>query len=103
MLNPCSACPASCCRDYSITVTSFDIAKIMRKTGKKFQEFAELWPLRILNYDNDTVLECYRGKMRCDCILELKSQPCIFLENDKCKMTNGKCGPANGCGLTADS
>lgn len=85
-MNACRFCKAVCCKEHVITVTSFDIAKIMRKTGKKFEEFAELEPLRILNYDNNTVLECYERKMRYDYILELKSQPCIFLENDKCKI-----------------
>lgn len=86
VLNPCEFCDARCCKEHVITVTSFDILRIMNKTGKKFEEFAVLEPLRILNFDNDTVLECYENGMRYDYVLALKSHPCIFLRKNRCKI-----------------
>lgn len=86
MLNPCEFCDAQCCKDYIITVTSFDVKRIMGKTRRKFGEIASLEPLRMLNYDNDTVLECYEGKLRYEYVLALKSHPCMFLENSRCKV-----------------
>ncbi len=84
MPGPCALCSASCCRDYVVTITSFDALRIMEKTGMEFREFAELAPLRILNFDNDTVLECYRKRLGYEYLLALKSHPCIFLEKGRC-------------------
>ncbi len=80
MANPCELCNAECCKDYIVTVTSFDVARIWGKTGKEFGDFAAPEPLRLLNFDNDTVLECYEKGMRYDYVLALKSRPCIFLK-----------------------
>jgi len=82
MLNPCSLCSAECCKDHYITVTIFDIIRIAEKTGRKSEEFAEIYPLRLINFDNDTVLETQEGEF----ILCLKSHPCIFLRNKKCSI-----------------
>ncbi len=86
MLNPCSACSADCCKNYVITITSFDAVRIMERTGKGFSEFAVLEPLRLLNFDNDTVLECYRGGLRYDYVLALRSHHCLFLKRDRCSI-----------------
>ena len=84
-MNFCKGCKAPCCRDYVITVTSQDILRIMGKTGKKPEEFAQLYPATILNLNEETVLECHEEGLRYDYILALKSHPCIFLgENSLC-------------------
>jgi Fe-S-cluster containining protein len=76
---PCSGCSAPCCRDYLITVTSFDVLRIAERLGKEPAEFSSLQDAKILNLDEDTVLECYEGGLRYDCLLALGSHPCIFL------------------------
>lgn len=94
MVSPCSFCKAGCCNNLLITITSFDLIRIMEHSGLKPQEFVELAPPAILNFDQDTVLECYtsikdkRGKrspkVRHDFLLALKSRPCVFLNNTRC-------------------
>jgi len=85
MLSPCSLCSARCCKELYITVTAFDVLRISAKTGKEPSEFAELYPLRIINFDNETVLECYDGTFYpAEYILCIKSHPCFFLKDNKC-------------------
>ena len=84
MLNPCKLCTALCCKEHLITVTSFDVLRVMGKTGKEPNEFCELVPLRILNFDNETVLECYNEKLRYEYLLAFKSHPCYFLKDNLC-------------------
>lgn len=87
MANPCSFCTARCCKDYLITVTSFDILKIHENTKKPIEEFAELANPRILNIDNDTILEFYVDRYKYpECrVLAIKSGPCHFLtKDDRC-------------------
>jgi Fe-S-cluster containining protein len=86
MVSPCSLCNASCCKDLYITVTIFDILRIMEETKKKHEEFAIIYPLRLLNFDNETVLECKEKEEKyiSEHILCLKSHPCIFLESNHC-------------------
>ncbi len=84
MAGPCSLCNAECCREHYITVTVFDILRISSKTGRKLDEFAVFYPLRMLNFDNDTVLEFYDDGYPAEHILALKSHPCIFLEGRRC-------------------
>lgn len=88
MTNPCSLCNAACCKDYIITTTSFDLVRIIDSTEMAADSFAALYPAKMLNLDESTVLECYDSKgYRYDYVLALKSHPCIFLENDnKCKI-----------------
>lgn len=82
-LNPCSFCTARCCKEYMITVTSFDVRRVVDQTNRKPETFAELKETGILNLDNDTVLECYDEKgLRYDYVLAFRSQPCIFLGQD---------------------
>ncbi|MEK6982892.1 MAG: YkgJ family cysteine cluster protein [Candidatus Micrarchaeota archaeon] len=85
MVSPCSLCTAKCCKGYLITVTSFDILRIMQNTNKKPEEFCSLVYSNILNTDNDTVLECFvkeDDKYPCEYVLALKSYPCTFLGSD---------------------
>jgi len=82
MLNPCRLCSAICCKNYTITVTSFDVLRIIKNTNLKPDEFAQLIPLKILNFDNDTVLECYQDGNCYEHILTLKSHSCYFLNDD---------------------
>ncbi len=86
MIRPCSFCTAECCKNHYITVTAFDIAKICRKTGKKAEEFAVLYPLKLINYDNDTVLEVQEEGYMMEYVLCLKSHPCIFLKENRCSI-----------------
>jgi Fe-S-cluster containining protein len=84
-MNFCKGCKASCCRDYTITITSFDVLRIMEHRGIRVEDFAVVSPARLLNQDEDTVLECYEDGERYDYILSLKSHPCIFLApTNKC-------------------
>ncbi|MBS3068449.1 YkgJ family cysteine cluster protein [Candidatus Micrarchaeota archaeon] len=84
MLNPCRLCDAKCCKDHVITVTSFDVLRIIGKTGKKPSEFTELRTANLLNSDNDTIIECYKNKLRYEYVLALKSHPCYFLKDNLC-------------------
>jgi Fe-S-cluster containining protein len=86
-INPCSGCKAPCCREYLITLTSFDVSRIAENTGKKPEEFALLSRANLLNLNESTILECYEKKERYDYLLSLKSHPCIFLaEESKCSI-----------------
>ncbi len=78
-MNFCKGCKASCCRDYTITVTSFDVLRIIEHRGIRVEDFAVVSPARLLNQDEETVLECYLDGERYDYVLSLKSHPCIFL------------------------
>jgi Fe-S-cluster containining protein len=80
MVNPCSFCDAKCCKTYTITVTAFDVLRVVEKTGKKPEEFATLHELRILSYDPDQVIDTTDG---CGYyLLGFKSHPCVFLGKD---------------------
>ncbi len=78
MDNPCSFCPASCCKTYTITTTSFDILRISRRSGFAPEAFALFHPVKLLSYDADTVLDFKEGSG----ILGIKSHPCFFLGSD---------------------
>lgn len=84
MLSPCLLCKALCCSTYTITVTSFDVLEIAKRTKKLPESFAEIIRLRLLSFDNDTVLECYENGQIYEHVLALKSNPCIFLKDNKC-------------------
>ncbi|HLC69154.1 MAG TPA: YkgJ family cysteine cluster protein [Candidatus Bilamarchaeaceae archaeon] len=86
MPNPCSLCAAHCCKNYLITLTSFDVLRIMQETGKKPGEFVQLVPARILNPDNEAILECYEGKERYEYLLTFYSHPCYFLKDNRCSI-----------------
>ncbi len=86
MLSPCSLCSARCCKDHYISVTIFDVLRISEKTGKKPEEIAALYPLRLINFDNDTILEFYDNGYPAEHILCLKSHPCVFLEGKRCSI-----------------
>jgi Fe-S-cluster containining protein len=82
-MNPCSFCPANCCKSYIITATAFDVLRVMEETKKPYGEFAMLHQARLLAFDPDTTLD-----MEDDgwvYILGFRSHPCAFLEKDnKC-------------------
>ena len=83
MLNPCSLCSAKCCKNYIITVTSFDILRVLQNRNKKEGEFVELHEARLLNFDTDTLLE-FSDHPRSH-VLGFKSNPCFFLdEHNRC-------------------
>ena len=81
-LSPCSGYGAPCCRDYLITLTSFDVLREAENTGKNPEEFSFLARANLLNLNESTILECYEGKERYDYLLALKSHPCIFLTKE---------------------
>lgn len=85
MLSPCALCKAECCRNHLITITSFDVLRLY-EDGYRVQDFAQFAPCRILNYDNNMVLEFHDSGMAEDRILALKSNPCHFLENGRCSI-----------------
>ena len=78
--NPCSFCRASCCKNYTITTTSFDVLRLHRHTGRKPAEFAVLHEARLLCYDLDLLLD-FADHPRSH-LLGLKSHPCVFLGKD---------------------
>ncbi|MEW6722358.1 MAG: YkgJ family cysteine cluster protein [Candidatus Micrarchaeota archaeon] len=80
MVNPCSLCPAHCCKSYIITVTAFDILRASRATGRHFSDFAQLHQARLLSYDPDTTLDIKDDGWVY--LLGFKSHPCIFLGKD---------------------
>jgi len=87
--NPCHFCRAECCKTYTITVTAFDMVRIVKHTGKKPGEFAVLHEARLLSYDPDLVLDFSdhpRGHL-----LGIRSHPCTFLERDRCTIHD--CAP----------
>ena len=86
--SPCSGCKAPCCRDYLITLTSFDVSRIAENTKKKPEEFAQLSRANILNLNESTILECYEKNERYDYLLALNSHPCTFLKESKCSIHN---------------
>ncbi|MEW6035716.1 MAG: YkgJ family cysteine cluster protein [Candidatus Micrarchaeota archaeon] len=80
MLNPCSMCPAHCCKSYTITLTAFDVLRAMQATARPFSEFAVLHQARLLAFDPDTTLDMEDDSWVY--ILGFKSHPCVFLGKD---------------------
>jgi len=61
----------------------------MHETEKHPDDFVVLYPAKLLNQDDGTVLECYDEKGRMfEYILALKSHPCVFLDGqtNKCEI-----------------
>ncbi|MEM4166492.1 MAG: YkgJ family cysteine cluster protein [Candidatus Bilamarchaeaceae archaeon] len=91
MFSPCRLCNGNCCISFVITVTSFDILRIVKATGLKPEEFAELRRLDILSFDDNHVVECKNGKYTESYLLTLKSHPCYFFDSKKgCKIHKAK-------------
>lgn len=116
MLSPCDFCDGNCCISFVITVTSFDIGRIVSATGLKPEEFAELRRLDILSFDDDQVIECENGRYTESCLLALKSHPCCFFDKEKgciihrhkplaCRLypfsENGKMGKRRLCSIAS--
>lgn len=84
---PCSDCSAPCCTNYLVTVTSFDVSRIAKKTGMKPEKFATFYPAKLLNQDWKMVLFFFdKEKLPDYSLLALKSWPCVFLEDCKCRI-----------------
>jgi Fe-S-cluster containining protein len=103
MPNPCSFCPANCCKSYTITVTAFDVLRAASASGKKPDEFATLHRARLLAFDPDTTLDIEGDGW--SYILGFKSHPCAFLSpndlnDDK---PNAKKPNANACTIHASA
>lgn len=82
MPNPCSFCDANCCKSYTLTVTAFDILRIMEATGRKAAEFATLHQARLLAFDPDMTLDMEDDPWVY--LLGIKSHPCMFLDKARC-------------------
>ncbi len=84
VISPCSLCDANCCKSYIITVTAFDVLRVMKFTGKPHTEFATLHQARLLAFDPDTTLD-----MEDDgwvYILGFRSHPCAFIGKNLCSI-----------------
>lgn len=81
MFSPCKFCDGNCCISFVITATSFDILRIVEKTGLKPNEFAELRRLDLLSFEEREIVECKEGKYTESCVLALKSHPCYFFDS----------------------
>ncbi len=85
MPNPCTLCPAPCCKDYTVTVTSFDILRISQRADLEPREFAEFKECTIFNKDPETVFRFSDGDFPEGYILIIKSHPCFFMDiKNKC-------------------
>jgi len=83
MKSLCEICNGNCCASFIITITSFDLLRIIKETGMKPEEFAELRRLDILAYDDSQVIECEENKFKDYYLLCLKSHPCFFFDSKK--------------------
>ncbi|MFH1785373.1 MAG: YkgJ family cysteine cluster protein [Candidatus Micrarchaeota archaeon] len=84
MVNPCIFCKSECCRTYTITISVFDLARIIKKTKTTPESYVTLLEPRLLSYDPDCVFDTKEGYF----LLGLKSHPCYFLntKNHKCRI-----------------
>jgi Fe-S-cluster containining protein len=80
----CALCDARCCKTYIITVTAMDVVRIADYTSLEPESFAEFYEGEIENQDPATVVRYRGGKGRG--VLALRSQPCIFLKNNRCSI-----------------
>ncbi len=83
MLSPCLLCGAECCKNHLITITAFDVLRICAE-GYRASDFAVFAPCKIMNYDNEMVLEFHETGCAEDYLLAIKSYPCYFLEWRRC-------------------
>ena len=84
-------CNGNCCVSFVITITSFDLLRIMKETGLKPEEFSDLRRLDILSYDDSQIIECKEDKFKDYYLLSLKSHPCYFFDSKKgCKIHSAK-------------
>lgn len=79
--NPCAFCSAECCKNYVITVTSFDILRISERSKLQPKEFARIVPCTIFNASPNTVLYMSDGEENYGYLLTIKSHPCFFLDS----------------------
>jgi len=84
-------CNGNCCASFVITITSFDLLRIIKETGLKPEEFAELRRLDILCYDDSQIIECKDKNFKDYYLLCLKSHPCYFFDSKTgCKIHSAK-------------
>ncbi|MFH2100675.1 MAG: YkgJ family cysteine cluster protein [Candidatus Micrarchaeota archaeon] len=79
-INPCSLCSAPCCKDYTVTVTSFDILTISQRAKLPPSKFAKIAECTLFNKDPETVLRFSDVDFPEGYILIIKSHPCFFLD-----------------------
>ncbi len=86
MVNPCDFCDARCCKEYLVTVTSFDVLRVSESCNIAPEKFCYLAPCNILNYDPRAVLLCYHGRYSLEHLLAFRSWPCYFLKGGRCSI-----------------
>lgn len=86
----CRLCNGRCCESFVITVDAFDVARIEKETGMRAEEFAELRRLDILSYEDEFVVEAMNGRYVDYYLLALKSHPCYFFADGKCKIYSSR-------------
>lgn len=91
VFSPCKFCDGNCCISFVITVTSFDVKRIIEATGLRAEEFAELRSLDLLSFDDNQVIETTDGEYKGYYVLALKSHPCYFFDSKNgCKINDYK-------------
>lgn len=91
MKSMCEICNGNCCASFVITITSFDLLRIMKNTGMKPEEFAQLRRLDILSYEDSQIVECTDNELKDYFLLSLKSHPCYFFDTKTgCKIHSAK-------------
>ncbi|MCX8166599.1 MAG: YkgJ family cysteine cluster protein [Candidatus Micrarchaeota archaeon] len=85
---PCTFCDARCCKEYTITITAHDFSNIVKNLKLKrsdLDKYFELLKASLLNSDEATIILIKDDAESIhECLLTLKSHPCIFLKNNKC-------------------
>jgi len=84
-LDPCMLCSAPCCKDYTVTTTSFDVLRISKRSKIPAGKFARIVECTLLNKDPQTVIRLSDGDFPEGYMLIIKSHPCFFLDiHNKC-------------------
>ena len=81
----CSLCDARCCKTKVITITVFDMFRIVQR-GVEVESFVELRKPDILFFDERDLLYCNVEGVEMEFLLTIKSHPCVFLKNNRCSI-----------------
>ncbi|MFH1306691.1 MAG: hypothetical protein ABIH83_03505, partial [Candidatus Micrarchaeota archaeon] len=83
---PCASCGVRCCNRFAVLLTGFDLVRIIKKSGKKAEEFARL-------EDGENIGEGYHSRVfifneegmkeKVLCLKRKKSMYCIFSMHSK--------------------